>query len=445
MTEPRELTIVQAAQGLRRGELSAEQLTRSCLERIEAREPALRAWVHVDGEGALAAAYQLDREAREQRWQGPLHGIPLAIKDIIDVAGMETRGGTDAFPMRKPEQDADAVERLRKAGAILLGKTVTTPMAYLDPPPTVNPWNAAHTPGGSSSGSAVAVADRQCLAALGTQTGGSVLRPAAFNGIVGFKPTYMSIRMSGIIPAAWQFDTLGVLTRSVEDAQALWHLLRWQRTVDWQNTRDKMPPAMVPKAPQRLWRVREYFETEAEREATAAVDEICALMARRGVEIVEGPLPESFKGIHDAHFVILSAEAALFNAQAYRLYPEKFPPKLAKLVEDGLAQPAVSYVAARRQRLLLQEEMGNLLAGVDGAMMPPALGPAPADLSQTGSAAFNAPWSLCGVPAISLPVRLASNGLPLGVQWIGQEDQEDKLLSHAAWLESLINFNRAPG
>ena len=444
-SEPRNLTVYRAAEKLRRGELTAEALATSCMERIQARDEELQAWVHVDVDGALKAARHLDREAREQRWHGPLHGIPVGIKDIIDVEGLETRGGTDAYPARTAEADAESVDRLRKAGAIVLGKTVTTPLAYLDASPTHNPWNLAHTPGGSSSGSAAAVADRMCMAALGTQTGGSVLRPAAFNGIVGFKPTYAGIPMAGIIPAAWQFDTLGTFTRRVEDAQLLWHVLRWERPVDWQATRNKLPPATVPRAPGRVWRVRGFFEKEAEPEAVAALDEVLSRMAKHGVEIVEGPLPESFTGIHDAHIAILSSETAAFNLRAYERDASAFPPKLSMLIRDGLNVPAVRYVEARRQRLLFQVEIDALLAGVDVAAMPPAAGPAPRDLTTTGSASFNSPWSLCGVPTISIPVRLSEGGVPLGVQLVAREDHEEALLSVAGWLESLINFNQAPG
>ena len=443
MSEPRELTIYQAAERLRRGELSAEALAQSCLERIEARDPRVRAWVYVDREGALAAARTLDREAREQRWQGPLHGIPVGVKDIIDVEGMETRGGTEAYPPRSAGADAEAVHRLRQAGAVILGKTVTTALAYLDPPVTTNPWNAAHTPGGSSSGSAAAVADRMCTCALGTQTGGSVLRPAVFNGIVGFKPSYAGIPLSGVIPAAWQFDTLGTFTRCVEDAALLWHVLRWERPVDWQTKRDKMPTALIPRAPRRAWRVREYFEQEADAEAIASLDEVCRFIAKRGVEVIEAPLPPSFRDIHRTHHIILSSECAALHLQRFERNPDGFPPRIAELIRAGIEQPAVAYVEARRHRLLFQEEMDACLAGIDLALMPPAPGPAPSD-GTTGKAIFNAPWSLCGVPTVSLPTRLSGGGLPLGVQAVGREEAEEDLLAHAAWLESLIAFNLAP-
>jgi aspartyl-tRNA(Asn)/glutamyl-tRNA(Gln) amidotransferase subunit A len=397
----------------------------------------------LDREGALNAARTLDREGREQRWQGPLHGIPVGVKDIIDVQGMDTRGGCEAYPPHHAEADAEVVHRLRQAGAVILGKTVTTALAYLDPPVTTNPWNPAHTPGGSSSGSAAAVADRMCPFALGTQTGGSVLRPAVYNGIVGFKPSYAGIPLSGVIPAAWQFDTLGTFTRCVEDAALLWHVLRWERPVDWQTKRDKLPTALVPRAPRRVWRVREYFETEAEPEAIATLDEICASIAKRGVEIVETPLPPSFQEIQRTHYIILSAECAALHLPRFHHHEDAFPPRIAELIRDGIEQPAVAYVEARRHRLRFQAEMDEALSGVDMALMPPAPGPAPAD-GTTGKAIFNAPWSLCGVPAISVPTRLSRSGLPLGVQAVGREDAEERLLAHAAWLESLIGFNDRP-
>lgn len=444
MTEPRELSVYHAGELMRRGELSAEALTRSCLERIAARDPGLRAWVHVDAEGALEAARGLDDEARRLRWQGPLHGIPVGIKDIIDVKGMWTRGGTEAYPARLCDADAAAVARLRTAGAVVLGKTVTTPLAYIDPAETRNPWHPEHTPGGSSSGSAAGVADRMCLAALGTQTGGSVSRPAAYNGIVGFKPTYTGISLTGVIPAAWQFDTLGTFTRSVGDAHLLWHLLRRDRTLNWQATRDKLPPALLPRAPQRVWRMRGYFAEQAEPEADAAVEAVCGLLRGHGVEVVEWPLPPSFQGIHDAHMTIMSAETAAYNALAYERYPESYPPKLTQLIEDGLERTAVDYVAARQHRWWFQEEMDERLAQVDVAITPAAPGAAPRDRTTTGSARFNAPWTLCGTPTLALPIRLDAAGLPLSLQVIGREEHEEALLAVGGWLESILGFDARP-
>lgn len=444
MTDPRELTIYRAAELMRRGELTAETLTTSCLARIGDRDPDIRAWVMVATDEALEQARHQDRAAREQRWQGPLHGIPFGIKDIIDVKGWPTRGGSEAYDPITPDIDAAPVELLRRAGAVFLGKTVTTAMAYLDPPPTRNPWNHSHTPGGSSSGSAAGVADRMCLAALGTQTGGSVMRPAAYNGIVGFKPTYGAIGLEGVLPAAWEFDTLGTFTRSVEDARLLWHLLRRDRTVDWQTRRDKLPQALVPRAPRRIWRMRDFFEEQAEMPCTAAINELCARLTARGVEIVERPLPPSFESIHDSHLTIMSAEIAAYNRPQFESRPEGFPPKLSEVIRQGLQVRASDYVAARFHRERFQVAMTALLSDVDAALMPSAPGPAPRDLTQTGSANFNAPWSLCGVPSLSLPIRLDINGLPVAAQFIANFHQEDSLLAHGAWIEHLINFVDQP-
>ncbi len=215
MQEPRDLTIQDAVLQMQAGELTAVGLVESCLERIRAREATVRAWVEVYEQAALDEARRCDLEARQGRWRGPLHGIPFGIKDIIHVRGMWTRAGTPVYPAHVADEDAPVIARLRHAGAIFLGKTETTPFANNDPAITRNPWNPEHTPGGSSSGSGAAVADRMCPAALGTQTGGSLLRPAAYNGIVGFKATYGVVSNDGVIPNSWSLDHVGVHARCV--------------------------------------------------------------------------------------------------------------------------------------------------------------------------------------------------------------------------------------
>ena len=226
MQEPRELTIREAGERMKAGKLTAERLVESCLERIHAREDTIHAWVEVYEQEALAEARRCDRELQEGKPRGPLHGIPLGVKDIIDVRGQYTRCGTPVYPATVPGEDALAVARLRNAGAIFLGKTETTPFANNDPTITRNPWNPEHTPGGSSSGSGAAVADRMCPAALGTQTGGSLLRPAAYNGIVGFKATYGGVSTEGVLPNSWSIDHVGFHCRSVADAAILWPCMR---------------------------------------------------------------------------------------------------------------------------------------------------------------------------------------------------------------------------
>ncbi|HSG20503.1 MAG TPA: amidase, partial [Burkholderiaceae bacterium] len=236
MTEPRDLTLYRAAEAMRRGRLTSEALVSSCLERIESRESTVHAWAHLYADEALEEARACDKAAASHQWAGPLHGLPLGIKDIYDVRGQVTEAGTNAYPSRIAGSDADSVGRLREAGAIVLGKTVTTAFAMGDANETRNPWNPEHTPGGSSQGSGAGVADRMCLGALGTQTNGSVIRPASYNGVVGFKPGYGLISTEGVVPLAWQLDHVGSLTRSVEDASLLWHLLRDERSMDWQST-----------------------------------------------------------------------------------------------------------------------------------------------------------------------------------------------------------------
>ena len=228
MDEHSDLTISAAAIQMRQGELTAQALIESCLERIHTRENIIHAWVEVYEKTALEEARRCDQEARMGKWRGDLHGIPLGVKDIIDVKGMWTRAGTSIYPARVAEVDAPSVHRAKAAGAIILGKTETTPFANNDPTITRNPWNPAHTPGGSSSGSAAAVADRTCLAALGTQTGGSLLRPAAYTSIVGFKPTYGYISAEGVMPNSWSLDTVGVYVRCVADVEILRTMLLLQ-------------------------------------------------------------------------------------------------------------------------------------------------------------------------------------------------------------------------
>jgi aspartyl-tRNA(Asn)/glutamyl-tRNA(Gln) amidotransferase subunit A len=445
MTEPNDLTLCRAGELMRRGRLSAEALVDACLARIAEREPTVRAWARLYGEEARETARRRDREAARHQWQGPLHGLPLGIKDIYDVQGMTTEAGTAAYPSRIADKDAESVARLRDAGAIVLGKTVTTAFAMGDAGPTRNPWHPDHTPGGSSSGSGAGVADRMCLGALGTQTNGSVLRPASFNGIVGFKPGYGEISAEGVLPLSWQLDHVGCLTRSVEDAHLLWHLMRDPRSLDWQATRDKMGPPLLPRAPERVWRVRGYFEEEAHPEMLAALEACCGVLSERGVEVVERPLPPPCEGMHALHHTIMSCEAATFHKPAFTSDPGPFPPKISGLISEGLACSATDYLAALRQRERLIVHLGATLADVDAAILPAAQGPAPAGLESTGSPAFNTLASLCGLPAISLPAGLSSTGLPLGVQLVGGAGRDHELLAVAAWYESVLAFDAAPG
>lgn len=445
MTEPRDLNLYDAAVAMRRGRLTSVELVQSCLERIAERDESVLAWANLYADEALEEAQQRDMDATIHKWRGPLHGLPLGIKDIYDVKGQATEAGTDAYPSRIAAWDAVSVARLRDAGAIILGKTVTTSFAMGDAGKTRNPWNPGHTPGGSSSGSGAGVADRQCLGALGTQTNGSVIRPASFNGVVGFKPGFGEISTEGIVPLSWQLDHVGTLTRTVEDASLLWRLLRERRVLDWQATRDKLPPSLLPRAPERLWRVREFFADEAEGEMTAALDAFCGQMAERGVKIVEKSLPASFAGIHDAHHALMASDAATVHREAFERDPGAYPPKIGGLIREGLEVRAVDYVAALRHRERLISQMSAALGDVDAAVFPSALGAAPEGLDSTGNPAFNTLSSIGGLPAVSLPAGLSAGGLPLGLQLLGRKDGEDALLELAGWCESVLGFDARPG
>lgn len=445
MTDPRNLSVFQAGEQLRRGRLTVEALVASCLERIETREPQVQAWVTLHSHEALEAARRMDREAQAQRWRGPLHGIPMGIKDIIDVKGMETKAGSEAYQEGVAEADADCVARLREAGAIILGKTVTTEFAFRNPSKSRNPWNTEHTPAGSSAGSGAAVGDRMCLAALGTQTAGSVLRPAAFNGIVGFKSSLDGVSTAGVVPLSWQLDHVGTLTRSVEDAHLLWHLMRRQRSLDWQFTRDKLPPPLLPRAPARIWRIRDFFELESSPECLVNLEKTCLSLERAGARIVEMPLPDSFRGLDETHQIIMSTEAGTAHTERFAQRGHLYSNFMADLVREGQSMKGTEYIQARHHRERMRQDFARAMQEVDVAIMPSSLTPPP-KLSEgtTGNAGFNRPWSLCGSPSLSIPTAVTEENLPLAVQLASAPDMEESLLEYGGWCGSVIGFRGQP-
>ncbi|MBT6275445.1 MAG: amidase [Chromatiales bacterium] len=437
--EPYQLGVVDAARAIRQGDLSAVELVSSCLDRIDARERQVKAWVHIDREGALAAAG--DADARQSRGEtlGALHGIPVGIKDIFDVSGMPTRAGTDAYVMRIAQADATSVQRLRDAGAIVLGKTVTTAYAMSDPGPTTNPWNKGHTPGGSSSGSAAGTADFMCLAALGSQTAGSVLRPAAFNGVVGFKPTHGAISVEGVVELSANLDHVGCFTRSVEDAWVLWRSMA--------NAPPAVPASSIGHCPHQMpraiWRWRAGLDAICEPSATAALDRVCDALRRDGVDVVEISRPLDMDAMFDAHAQIMAADAARFHRSNFAQRESLYPPRIAELVRTGLTTPAVGYIEALRTREEWRTTLSRTMEehGVDAVLMPPATGAAPRGLDFTGDRRANLLASFTGLPAITLPINLDGNGLPIGAQLMGLANDEDGLLAKAAWIHRAITAN----
>ena len=442
MAEPRDYSLLHAVEMIRRRKLSCHELVVSCLERIEARQPDVRAWVTVQAEQAMELAMEMDREVSKNRWRGPLHGIPLGIKDIIDVQGIETKGGTEAHPAHTPNIDATCVARLRDAGAIILGKLTTTPFAFRDPSEARNPWDLSRSPGGSSAGSGAAVADRMCMGALGTQTGGSVLRPAAYNGVVGFKPTYGTIPTDGVIPLSWQFDHVGVLARNVEDTHLLWEILR-RSGGDWQTNAERMVASHKPHAPLTVWRVRGFFEREADPEVLVSLEEACLKLEQNGVRVIEKPLPEGIENFEAAYMPIHNADAAAYHEPNFQENKHRYPTFISETIESGRAVKAVDYVKCLQTKERLRVAMVEAMQGVDIALMPTTPTPPP-DPSTTGSPRFNSPWSMLGLPAISLPSGLSEAGLPLGVQLVATQGGDKKLLQVAGWVESRLGFSAKP-
>ena len=430
-TDPAALGVEEAAERIRAGALDPVALVDACLERIRALDGRLQAWIHVDEAGARAAARERAAEAAGGRLRGPLHGVPFGVKDIFDAAGLPTTAGARAFAHRRPAEDAASVARLRAAGAIVLGKTHTTTFAYRDPAPTTNPWNAAHTPGGSSSGSAAAVAARMVALALGSQTVGSVLRPAAYCGVVGFKGTHGLVPAAGVVPLAWSLDHVGVFTRGVADAALVMSVLAGRALA-----------AAPPPAP-RLALARELLE-RATPEVAAHLEACAAAFARAGASVVEVKLPPSFREIHAAGQTVLEVEAATYHEPLLAAHAADYHPEIKGLAETGLAVSGTAYVRAHRARLAFREDVMPLLAAHDALLSPSAPAPAPAGLGWTGDAWNCAPWSFAGVPSVSLPSGVAASGLPLAIQLVQAADADARLLATARWCEDVLGFAAAP-
>jgi Asp-tRNA(Asn)/Glu-tRNA(Gln) amidotransferase A subunit family amidase len=426
-----DLGVREAAERIRRGEGSSLALVEACLTRLQAREPEVLAWAHVDADGARAAARERDAEARAGRPRGPLHGVPIGIKDIFDVAGMPTTAGAREFAHTRPTRDSGAVARLRAAGAVILGKTHTTQFAFRDPAPTRNPWNPAHTPGGSSSGSAAAVSARMVPGAIGSQTVGSILRPAAFCGVVGLKGPHGLVPVEGAVPLAWSLDHVGPFARSVGDAALMLSVLA-----------DHVVEPVAVRAP-RLAIGRQLFD-RAEPELRRHLDSVVERLTAAGARVTELALPPAFAEIHAAGQVVLEVEAATYHQSMFAKYASDYGPGMAEMISRGLARPATEYVTANRARLAFREVMIPLLEAHDALLSPTAPGTAPAGLSWTGDASLCAPWSSVGVPSISLPTGVDAAGLPLALQLVQAPGGVGRLLGVAAWCEGVVSFTARP-
>lgn len=441
------LGLREAAARIVRGEITSEALTASCLERIAALEPTVQAWEWLDEKRALRLARAADAQRRSQRGagsaspadalpvpeRGRLPGVPIGVKDIIETAGIPTRMGSPIYRRYVPARSAELAEHLSASGALMLGKTVTAELAFATPDKTRNPWNLAHTPGGSSSGSAAAVACGMVPAAIGTQTNGSVIRPAAFCGVVGYKPGKGRISIAGVLPFSPTVDQPGVFARSVADAALLasW-LTTPEGVIGHHVTAMRTAPQLIAvRSP--VWHKAE----PAMRERFAADIES---LRDAGAHVTERELPAEFDSAHQVHRAIMLYEAARASALVRRHHGALLSRFLRDALEEGDAIPDAEYRRALGVRTRLIAQLTAFIDDSHGAIItPPTTGEAPM-VDNTGDPAFCTLWSLCGVPAITIPTGLGPRGLPLGLQIVARPGESNYLLAVAAWCEEKAGF-----
>jgi Asp-tRNA(Asn)/Glu-tRNA(Gln) amidotransferase A subunit family amidase len=443
-----ELTALDARGRMMGGEFSAMELCEAYLQRIGTHEPKIGAFAFFDETLARAAAKAVDDYRGTGRSLGQLHGLPVGVKDIIDTADLPTENGTVIDAGRRPGRDAEIVRRLRQAGAIVMGKTVTTELAFLTPAKTRNPHELNHTPGGSSSGSAAAVAAGMVPLAMGSQTYGSVIRPASFCGVVGFKPTFGLISRTGVRPLAPTLDTVGVFARTVADAALIADALAGHDPAD-PDTSLLPPPRMLevaltePPVTPAIAFVKTPVWDEADAATKEAFGELVTILGKSCKEVT---LPDVFREWAGAHRALMLAGMARNLEPYYRRAKEKLSTGLRTLIEDGMKVTAVDYLTAVDWREALNNGLEQLFDRYDAILTPSAPGEAPRGLESTGNPIFNGLWTLCGTPAISLPLLQGPNNLPVGVQLIGRRGEDGRLLRTAGWLTSLLeNVGRHNG
>ena len=448
MAEPFRLTVAEAAEQIRQGGLSPVTLARSLLDRIDSLDPALQAWVTVDREEVLSAARQREQELDRGGPKGPIHGVPVGLKDIYYTAGMKTTACSRIYADFVPDYDATTVARIKEAGGIILGKAVTTEFATSDPSPTLNPWNAAHTPGGSSSGSSVAVAVRMCAAALGSQTGGSTCRPAAYNGIVGLKPTYGRISRYGVVPVSWSLDTVGILVRTVEDAAIMLQVMAGHDPNDPGSSDRPVPDYREEmkklEKPPRIGLLKEFFFDRSTAEVRRHTEAVAQRLAQAGASVEEIELPGSFATASSCQRIVSNVECAAFHEEFFRDRADEYGAKIRSNIEMGMLIPGVRYLQAQRLRRQLRRDLVAMVKGVDVVLTPATPAPAPRDLSTTGDAVFQQPWTSAGLPTIVVPSGLSEEGLPLAVQLAGLPLEEGKLLAASRWCEAVLAVSLSP-
>jgi amidase len=418
------LSATAAVARLAAGDLTAEDLVRASIDRAQERA-ALEAWTFLDPERALSQARAVDRAGRP----GLLKGVPVGIKDIIDTADMPTEHGSPIYHGNRPLADAACAALIRTAGGVVLGKTVTTEFANRHPGATRNPHNPAHTPGGSSSGSAAAVADFHVPLALGTQTGGSVIRPAAFCGVVGYKPSFGDFSRVGVKMQSHTLDTLGIIARNLDDVALLRAVLLG---------RPPEPVARDTAAP-RIGFCRTPAWDEAGPETHALLQRTAERLAAAGAALREVTLPPPFDDILETHSRIFYFEAARNYAYEYEAHRDQVSETLRRTVlEPGRALPLAAYIEAVETAEAFRRHLDDRFGEVDLLLAPSAAGEAPQGLGSTGNARFNGLWTLAWTPCLTVPAGRGPQDLPLGIQLVGRRGRDRALLDAAAWVEARL-------
>ena len=406
--------------------LTAEAVVNACLERISAREPDVEAWEYLDPKHVIAQAKALDRGP----WRGPMHGVPVGIKDIIDTADMPTAYGTPIHAGHRPHKDAACVALTRRAGGLILGKTVSTEFANRYPGKTKLPMDPTRTPGGSSSGSAAAVGDSMVPLAIGTQTSGSTIRPAAYNGCFGYRPTWGDFRMTGVMEAAGSLDTLGLISRSVQDIALYRHVLIGENA---------QAPKLEAQAPLRVGVCRTPFWEETDDATKAAIDTAAKTVSKAGATVTDLVLPPSFDSINLTHQHVSSFEFARNRAWEIDHHFDEISQTLRdNRLAHGAACTFAQYQEARRRCEAHRLELDDIFREYDVILTPSAPGEAPIGLNATGSHSFSSIWTVGHTPSITLPLFQGANHLPIGVQLVTKRDSDDRLLAQALWTCSLF-------
>lgn len=438
---PAQLSATEAARRIREGLLSSEELVESCLERIRQVEDTVQAWTFLDEKHALAQARAADELRRSAQPIGALHGIPVGIKDIVDTQDMPTENGTVLHKGRAPRDDAALVTMLKAAGAVILGKTVTTECAYFHPGKTRNPWNPKHTPGGSSSGSAAAVAASMVPLAVGSQTNGSVIRPAAYCGVYGFKPTHGLIPRTGVLPLSRALDQMGVFARTLEDlALAVEPLVGFNEGDPDTRPRARMPLLETlreePPIPPMIGLVKTPHWDRATEETKQGFTEIVEAL---GAQVEEVDLGPTSVAAWDLHKTIMESDMALNFEREWQKGRARLSEPLRSLIERGREIRAVDYKRALQASQLVVNNLEDLfIERYDALLTPSAPGSAPKGLGSTGDPVFCTLWTLCGMPAVSLPLLQDAQGLPIGVQLVGRRNFDARLLRTARWLSGRL-------